>query len=175
MNKFFALTALTLTLSNTFADDTAKVEVGKPAPDFTVTGIDGKTFKLSDKLKAADKNIVLMFNRAHWCPFCMGQVVEMQKQAETFAKLNAEPVIIFREESGGPDGLKKVKEKTSTTFTLALDYRSASTKAYSSAEGAFDTYVIDGKGIVRAAISGTKKDRATAGEAIKVLKDIEGK
>ncbi len=43
-----------------------KVEVGKPAPDFTVTGIDGKTFKLSDKLKSGEKNIVLMFSRASW-------------------------------------------------------------------------------------------------------------
>lgn len=38
---------------------------GGAAPDFTVTGIDGKQFKLSDRLKR-DKNIVLMFSRASW-------------------------------------------------------------------------------------------------------------
>ena len=48
------------------ADETPKVEIGKPAPDFAVTGIDGKTFKLSDKLAAGDKNIVLLFSRANW-------------------------------------------------------------------------------------------------------------
>ena len=42
-----------------------KVEIGKPAIDFTVTGIDGKEFKLSDRM-GKDKNIVLMFSRAHW-------------------------------------------------------------------------------------------------------------
>ncbi len=42
-----------------------EVAVGKPAPDFSVTGIDGKTFKLSDKTKAG-KNVALMFSRAHW-------------------------------------------------------------------------------------------------------------
>ena len=49
-----------------FADDAADaVAVGKPAPDFTVTGIDGKQFKLSDKT-ATGKNVALMFSRAHW-------------------------------------------------------------------------------------------------------------
>jgi AhpC/TSA family len=48
------------------ADDSAeKVEVGKKAPDFVMTGIDGKQYKLSDKL-GKEKNVVLMFSRAHW-------------------------------------------------------------------------------------------------------------
>lgn len=47
------------------AEQTSKVEVGGKAPDFTSTGIDGKDFKLSDKM-GKDKNIVLMFSRAHW-------------------------------------------------------------------------------------------------------------
>ena len=41
------------------------VAVGKPAPDFTVTGIDGKQFKLSDKTSSG-KNVALLFDRAHW-------------------------------------------------------------------------------------------------------------
>lgn len=42
------------------------VEVGSPAPDFVATGIDGKPFKLSEKLASGEKNIVLLFSRAHW-------------------------------------------------------------------------------------------------------------
>ena len=42
-----------------------EVKVGKQAPDFTATGIDGKEFKLSQKL-ASGKHVVLMFSRAHW-------------------------------------------------------------------------------------------------------------
>lgn len=42
------------------------VTVGKRAPDFVATGIDGKQFKLSEKLDGDDKNIVLLFSRGHW-------------------------------------------------------------------------------------------------------------
>lgn len=46
-------------------DSEPPIAVGKPAPDFTVTGIDGKQFKLSD-ITASGKNVALMFSRAHW-------------------------------------------------------------------------------------------------------------
>ncbi len=42
-----------------------QVAVGSPAPDFTMTGIDGEPFKLSDKL-GKHKHLVLIFSRAHW-------------------------------------------------------------------------------------------------------------
>ncbi|MFN3191879.1 MAG: hypothetical protein ACE361_15315 [Aureliella sp.] len=51
--------------SNEKSDEAPKVEVGKKAPDFTMTNIEEKSFKLSERL-GKGKNIVLMFSRAHW-------------------------------------------------------------------------------------------------------------
>jgi len=41
------------------------VKVGQSAPDITLTGIDGKQFKLSD-VTGSGKNVALIFSRAHW-------------------------------------------------------------------------------------------------------------
>lgn len=70
-------TVLCMATNSCFADeqksDTPKkkpevenVVVGKAAPDFTATGIDGETFKLSEKLKDGKSNVALMFSRANW-------------------------------------------------------------------------------------------------------------
>lgn len=66
MNKspFLAGAILAMASVSSFGQNT-KVEVGSAAPDFTVTGIDGKEFKVLQTL-GKDKHVVLMFSRAHW-------------------------------------------------------------------------------------------------------------
>lgn len=68
MTKRIALGLCLLVCSAVCADEakTAKAEIGKPAPNFTATGIDGETFTLKDKLKSGKKNVVLIFSRASW-------------------------------------------------------------------------------------------------------------
>lgn len=46
------------------ATDLERVEVGDPAPDFTLAAIDGSPFTLS-ALRGA-KDVVLVFYRGHW-------------------------------------------------------------------------------------------------------------
>jgi peroxiredoxin len=103
----------------------------------------------------------------------MRQLVQLQQHAEEFKNLNAELIFVFREESEGVDGLKKIKEKHDPPFTLSLDMDKKSTKAYSAAPMTFDNYVIDSEGNVRGIIDGKLRDRATAEELIKVLKQIQ--
>ena len=55
------------------------VYVGMRAPDFTVTGVDGSTFKLSEHRG----EIVVVEFSTMWCPYCT-------KQIEAFRKLAAE-------------------------------------------------------------------------------------
>ena len=66
LRKFSLGLCLAIVASVASADEVPQAEVGKSAPDFTATGIDGRTFKLSDKLKSGDKNVVLLFSRANW-------------------------------------------------------------------------------------------------------------
>lgn len=53
----------TLVAANPFAGQAQKVQVGEPAPDFTVPSLDGKTtYRLSD----FRGHRVLIFNWASW-------------------------------------------------------------------------------------------------------------
>ena len=102
----------------------------------------------------------------------MRQLVELQKRAKDFKALNAELIFIFREEQEGKAGLQKIKSRTKTTYTLATDLNKASTAAYSRGRRVFDNYVISRTGVVRGIIPGNLRDRATAEQLMKRLREI---
>src|ERR1022692_5044641 len=73
-------TAFALLAALTLATAAVAVEVGKPAPDFTGTDINGKTVKLSDY----KGKIVVIESYNSDCPFCgnqykSGAMQELQK------------------------------------------------------------------------------------------------
>ena len=105
----------------------------------------------------------------------MAQLVELQKHADDFKKLDAELLFVFREEKEGVEGLKKIRDKHKTAYTLALDLDKKASKAYSTERMTFDNYVIDKAAVVRKVIDGTLKVRATAEELLSALKEIESK
>lgn len=51
---------------NAKSQEVEPLKVGDQAPDFAVTGIDGKKFKLSDKIGDDGKHVILLFSRANW-------------------------------------------------------------------------------------------------------------
>ncbi len=75
MKKTFALLAALTVATSVFA-----VEIGKPAPDFTGTDINGKTVKLADY----KGKIVVLESYNSDCPFChnhyQGAAQELQKE-----------------------------------------------------------------------------------------------
>ena len=103
----------------------------------------------------------------------MKQLVQLQKQAKKFEELNTEVVLVFREEKEGIAGLKKIKKRTKTTFTLAVDLNKKSSHQYSSVNRTFDNYVIDKSGVIRAVIDGTLMKRANSDQLMAVLADLQ--
>lgn len=103
----------------------------------------------------------------------MQQLVELQKHAETFRRLNAELVFVFREESQGVNGLKKIKAKYGVSYTLALDHLKKTSAAYSPKPMTFDNYVINADGVVEKIIPGSLRKRASADVLIQVLETIQ--
>ncbi len=103
----------------------------------------------------------------------MRQLVELTKYADQFKALNAELLFVFREESEGVEGLKKIKEKHDPPYRLMLDFEKKSSGAYSPKKMTFDNYVIDSSGKLRGIVDGNLRERATAEELLKLLKQIE--
>ncbi len=139
---------------------------GKMAPDFTVTNMQGEKVKLSDF--TGEKSVVLVFSRAHWCPYCMGQVKQLQNHYQEIQKAGAEVVVVFREERDGMEGMMKSQKTTGAQFPLLLDDNKQMTGDYSP-EG-YSTYIINPKGEITQVIHGTKANRAGIPAMMKALK-----
>lgn len=82
-------------------------------------------------------------------------------------------IVIFREEAKGAEGLKLIRERTKTTFTLAVDFEKNSTKAYSPKRMTFHNYVISKDGTVVQKIDGDLRTRANWEQLEKALKALE--
>jgi peroxiredoxin len=58
----------------------SELKIGDPAPDFTLTGSDGKTYKLSD---SKDKVVVLQWLNQN-CPYCVKAAPMLKETADKF-------------------------------------------------------------------------------------------
>jgi peroxiredoxin len=87
LRNFFLLALLALTSTTGFAFDypLAKPQTadnsGRPAPDFTVKDQDGHDFTLSS---LRGKKVLLVFYRAHWCPYCMSMIRDLAENRKKF-------------------------------------------------------------------------------------------
>lgn len=67
----------TLEKANGFSDVSGvTLKVGEPAADFTLADTNGKMTTLSDF--RGKSNVMLIFYRGNWCPFCVGHLEDIQ-------------------------------------------------------------------------------------------------
>ena len=154
--------------------------VGAPAPDFTLTALDGTTLRLATSL--AQGPVVLIVGRGwvgYQCPFCNRQFGDFLRHAPEIEKAGARVLWVY------PGAAEQVQERANvfaanrafpSNFTVLLDPGYAFTLRYglrwdAPNETAYpSTFVIDRGGVVRfARVSRTHGDRTPATDVLAVL------
>ena len=122
------------------------IEIGKSAPDFELTKLDGTNVKLSD-LKG--KKVILNF-WATWCGPCQQEMPDM----EAFYKEHKENVEILAvnytpsEKGGGEEKVSNFIKEKGITFPILLDKNIDVTTAYKVITIP-TSYFIDTKGVIQ--------------------------
>lgn len=105
--------------------DPVGLKVGDAAPLFTANDNNGKAFSLESALKKGD--VVLMFYRGQWCPFCNKQMSQMNDSLSMITAKGATVVAISPEIQ---ENVVKTIEKTKASFPVISDVQMKITRDY---------------------------------------------
>ncbi len=105
--------------------DPQGLKAGDKAPMFTATDNNGKSFSLETALKKGD--VVLMFYRGQWCPYCNKQMSQMNDSLSMITAKGATVVAISPEIQ---ENVVKTIEKTKASFPVISDVKMKIMKDY---------------------------------------------
>jgi peroxiredoxin len=126
------------------------LEPGRTAPDFSLKTVDGETIRLSD-LRG---QVVVVEFWATWCGWCRRQMPAM---VEAHARHGERAVFLMVNTAESAAAVERFTRKHAVPGTILLDPDDAVGEAYGT-ETLPAVVVIDGKGVVRAAVSGAMRD-----------------
>lgn len=104
----------------------AKAEIGKPAPDFTLTDIDGKTYTLSE-LK--DKIVVLEWWNQD-CPACQAAMPTAKEASKKLAEKGVVWLAIDSTHYQTVDNNRKYRDKNAISYPILMDSDGTVGRAY---------------------------------------------
>ncbi|XZE18610.1 redoxin domain-containing protein [Pirellulaceae bacterium SH449] len=121
--------------------DTQPLQVGAVVPDVEITGMDGRSVKLSSLYR--DKPLVLVFFRGGWCPICTRHTQELIKIYPEIQKHGAEMIGISPD---NPANSKSNHEKNSVPFAFYSDAQVVTSSAFGLTFRVDDQTVVKYKG-----------------------------
>jgi peroxiredoxin len=86
------------------------------APDFKGTDQNGTKIRLKDIWKKGD--VVLLFYRGQWCPYCNRQLKQLQDSLSFITAKGATVIAVTPEK---PENIKKTISKTNVGFSIVHD------------------------------------------------------
>lgn len=148
--KILALIIATLLLAACGQDEGRSrggIEVGGPAPDFSLTDLDGRQWKLSE-LRG---KVVFINFWATWCPPCMGEMPSMQALHEGMPPESFQMLGLLYNDR--PEFARNLMKKIGLGFPVLVDQENQIATAYG-ITGVPETFLVDAEGIVREKIIG---------------------
>lgn len=163
VTAFFALAATTVFTVCVKADE---LKVGDKAPDFSLPGSDGKTYKLSD-FKGKQAVVLAWFPKA----FTPGCTKECKSLHENAGKLKPLGVAYFTASVDTPEVNKKFAESLQVDYPILSDPDKKVAEAYGvvhegRAVAERWTFYIDKDGIIKEIDKGVQKRTEQAGQDI---------
>ena len=114
--NFLSILVFSLNIFSQEVDRGYIVQIGQPAPDFTLSTTDGKTFKLSEN---RGKVVMIQFT-ASWCGVCRKEMPHIEK--EIWQPLKEKAFVLLGVDRDEPiDVVTKFAHKMKITYPLAPD------------------------------------------------------
>ncbi len=99
--------------------------VGEAAPDFLVPDAKGNNFSLQEQLRSGD--LVLIFYRGQWCPYCMKELNAFNDSLSLITDKGASVVAVTPETY---ENIKLTQDKTNASFPILSDQDQTIMKLY---------------------------------------------
>ncbi len=119
---------LALLASTALPTHASDLKIGDTAPDFSLPGTDGKTYKLSD-YKGKQAVVLAWFPRA-FTPGCTLECKSLKENGEAIRKFDAVYFAVSLDPIEGEKGNKKFAESLGLDFPLLSDAGKAAVAAY---------------------------------------------
>ena len=126
----------------------AMLEEGRPAPDFTLPGLDGKTVSLSDYRG----KVVLVNIWATWCSPCVAEMPSMEKLYQQLRRDTFE-ILAISIDTPGASAVAPFMKKHNLTFPALIDTEGITKTAYNNT-GVPESFIINQQGLITKKIIG---------------------